>query len=455
MKKRKVLPLLMAGILATATALPVSAATTEEQIADARAQKQSAESSLSATQEHISSLESQKRELESYLNELNTQYTNLTKEVGELSEKAALKQEELQNVQKELEEAKEEQAKQYEDMKLRIAYMYENGTTSYINLLCEANSFGEFLSRAENISQITKYDREMLKKYEATSEKIAEQETKVEQEAEEINNLRAENAAKRQEVKELAASTSDNVLAYAEEISSNYAQAQSLVSQVNSANDSLYGLMQQAAEERRAAQEAEEQAAAEQAALEEQEASQETEEAEEVSYEEESTESSEETESQDETYTDEGESEETAEEDYSEETEEVQEESGDSAQDNSSDENVSDESAGSSEDTYEEESSSGSSSSQGTYLGNFKLTAYCNCAQCCGTAGNQTASGTWPQAGRTVAMAGVPFGTQLLINGNVYTVEDLGTPYGHVDIYFNSHSEALAFGLQYADVYQL
>ena len=54
-----------------------------------------------------------------------------------------------------------------------------------------------------------------------------------------------------------------------------------------------------------------------------------------------------------------------------------------------------------------------------------------------------------------LAMAGVPFGTQLLINGNVYTVEDLGTPYGHVDIYFNSHSEALAFGLQSAEVYRL
>ena len=54
-----------------------------------------------------------------------------------------------------------------------------------------------------------------------------------------------------------------------------------------------------------------------------------------------------------------------------------------------------------------------------------------------------------------MAMAGVPFGTQLLINGNVYTVEDLGTPYGHVDIFFDSHSDALAFGLQYADVYQL
>ena len=52
-------------------------------------------------------------------------------------------------------------------------------------------------------------------------------------------------------------------------------------------------------------------------------------------------------------------------------------------------------------------------------------------------------------------MAGVPFGTQLLINGTVYTVEDLGTPYGHVDIYCGSHSEALAFGLQSAEVYRL
>lgn len=38
-------------------------------------------------------------------------------------------------------------------------------------------------------------------------------------------------------------------------------------------------------------------------------------------------------------------------------------------------------------DTAADTSDSGSSS-QGTYLGNFTLTAYCNCAQCCGTAGN-------------------------------------------------------------------
>lgn len=91
-----------------------------------------------------------------------------------------------------------------------------------------------------------------------------------------------------------------------------------------------------------------------------------------------------------------------------------------------------------------------------TYLGRFKITAYCNCSSCCGKwAGGATASGTTPTAGRTVAMGGIAFGTKLSINGHIYTVEDRGTPYGHVDIYFNSHSEALNFGLKYADVYRV
>ena len=87
------------------------------------------------------------------------------------------------------------------------------------------------------------------------------------------------------------------------------------------------------------------------------------------------------------------------------------------------------------------------------YLGTFTLTAYCNCASCCGTAGNATASGVMPTSGHTVAMGGIDFGTKLLINGTVYTVEDRGTPYGHVDIYMDSHDTALQFGMGSAEVY--
>lgn len=88
-----------------------------------------------------------------------------------------------------------------------------------------------------------------------------------------------------------------------------------------------------------------------------------------------------------------------------------------------------------------------------TYLGNFKLTAYCACMKCCGKTDGITASGTQATQGRTVAMYGLPFGTKLNINDHIYIVEDRGTQYGHVDIYFGSHEDAVQFGLQYADVY--
>lgn len=94
-------------------------------------------------------------------------------------------------------------------------------------------------------------------------------------------------------------------------------------------------------------------------------------------------------------------------------------------------------------------------SASGKYLGNFKLTAYCNCTVCCGRwAGGPTASGKMPVQGRTIATGVLPFGTKLNIGGKIYTVEDRGTPYGHIDIYMERHADAEEFGVRYADVYQ-
>ena len=87
------------------------------------------------------------------------------------------------------------------------------------------------------------------------------------------------------------------------------------------------------------------------------------------------------------------------------------------------------------------------------YLGKFKLTAYCKCTQCSGVwSESPTASGVMPVEGRTVAMWGIPFGTSLLIDGEVYVVEDRGTPYGHIDIYMDKHESGLKFGVKYTDV---
>lgn len=89
-------------------------------------------------------------------------------------------------------------------------------------------------------------------------------------------------------------------------------------------------------------------------------------------------------------------------------------------------------------------------------LGVFKLTAYCGCAKCCGNNDGITASGTRVTAGRTIAApSNFAFGTQLEIDGYIYTVEDRGGAIkgNRLDIYFNSHKEALAFGVKNKEVF--
>ena len=85
----------------------------------------------------------------------------------------------------------------------------------------------------------------------------------------------------------------------------------------------------------------------------------------------------------------------------------------------------------------------------------FKVTAYCACSKCCGKRTGITASGTRATAGRTVAASSqFSFGTKLLINGNVYTVEDRGGAIkgNKIDVYMDSHSQALAWGVKYLPV---
>lgn len=435
MKLKKVFAVLLAGVISISAQSAVFASTTEEQIADAKAQKAAAQSQLEAQQANMASLESKKQELESYLEELNTQYNDLTNSISELSIQAAQKEEELNSLKEQLEEAKQKSDKQYEDMKKRIVYMYENGSASMLELLLSSQDLAQFLNRAENISQISQYDRDMLQKYKDLQAEIKTQEEQAQEEAAAIGDLLTEKSSRQQEVQALTASTNENIQSYIYQISSSQEEISALNTQISNADSSIYSLLQVAAQEQAAAE----------AAQAQQSASSDT--SDDYDSTSDSTDGYSENDGSYEVEQETDENYDTGSNDAGSYDEYTEDSYTDSASDSYSEEV--------SQDTSDSSSVQSSSSGQGTYLGNFTLTAYCNCAQCCGTAGNLTASGTVPTAGRTVAMAGVPFGTQLLINGNVYTVEDLGTPYGHVDIYFSSHAEALAFGLQTAEVYQL
>lgn len=97
--------------------------------------------------------------------------------------------------------------------------------------------------------------------------------------------------------------------------------------------------------------------------------------------------------------------------------------------------------------------------SHGKSLGTYVITAYCTCRICCGvySGGNRTASGTVPTSNRTLAVdtSVIPFGTKLVINGQVYVAEDRGGAIKgkRIDMFFMTHKEALNWGRKSVEVF--
>lgn len=86
--------------------------------------------------------------------------------------------------------------------------------------------------------------------------------------------------------------------------------------------------------------------------------------------------------------------------------------------------------------------------------GRHRMTHYCPGRCCNGRNAGRTASGAPMVVGRTVATGRqYPFGTRLLINGTIYTVEDRGVPNGCIDILVGSHAEANRRGLFHTNVF--
>lgn len=67
-----------------------------------------------------------------------------------------------------------------------------------------------------------------------------------------------------------------------------------------------------------------------------------------------------------------------------------------------------------------------------------------------------TATSTVPTPGRTIAVdpTVIPYGSEVVIYGHTYIAEDTGGAIkgNRIDILFETHQEALEFGIQYANV---
>lgn len=138
----------------------------------AKKEKEELEKKRKEAADRIAALEADKKSTEEYIQKVDEELSAAYAQMEDLEERIALCADALDAAELELDEAKATKENQYATMKARIKYMYENGETSFWELLTGSDSLEDLLNQVEYRSQIAEYDDNLLKRYEAACEEV-------------------------------------------------------------------------------------------------------------------------------------------------------------------------------------------------------------------------------------------------------------------------------------------
>lgn len=148
--------------------------------------------SASPEEEKQANLENQKAAVEGEVNDLQTQLNTLMIKMNELEGQLIVKGQELVQAKQDLAVAEEKKQQQYEDMKLRIKYMYEEGDSSALERVMSSGSMAEALKQGEYIEKVHTYDRDKLQEYAQTVTEVEDLKVTLEEETVSLKNIEAE-----------------------------------------------------------------------------------------------------------------------------------------------------------------------------------------------------------------------------------------------------------------------
>lgn len=143
-------------------------------------------SELNSLKGELSSIEKEKEAINQSIKEINKDISstqsakaNIDREIDVLSREIDVQEKlvlaltkDIKVKSSELEAAVAKLDEQYDKYKLRVRAMYENGETSYLDVILGSENFVDMISRIEIISQIVDYDKKLVAEFNAIKTNI-------------------------------------------------------------------------------------------------------------------------------------------------------------------------------------------------------------------------------------------------------------------------------------------
>lgn len=248
---KKATVLLLAALLA-GTSVPVrvsATSATRDKIDKTEKEKDNLQNELDKTQDNLNHLEGQRDTLEQELAYLNGQMTEVVGKLADLEVQIKEKEQEIEDAQAALDEAKKTEEWQYISMVAIVRCMYEQQEENYLSMLLSVGSFSELLNRADYIEKTVAYEQKMLKEYQENRMLIEREESRLQSERIDLENLLLLAEAEKQKVSGLINQTANSITKYADQISDAEKKAIAYEEEIKKKEEDLEYLKKKLAEE--------------------------------------------------------------------------------------------------------------------------------------------------------------------------------------------------------------
>jgi cell wall-associated NlpC family hydrolase len=174
--------------------------------------------------------ETTREEIEAKIERFDNEIEKIMAKTEENKKKITETEKGIESAAAEIKEVEKESEKEQQLFNSRMRIMYINGFDGYMSILMDAESFGDFVSRIENIKTVVDFDKKVMGGFEATQKELAEKQQNLSKTKETLLSLQVENKAKL-----------DNVIAAK-------ASQSKLIAEINSKESLLAGQISQSQE---------------------------------------------------------------------------------------------------------------------------------------------------------------------------------------------------------------
>lgn len=212
------------GIAVGAMVMSVTVPSFATSLQEAEKKQKEIEENLADSQSILDNLNSLKSDADAYVTAMDEKLSQIEQSIVDLQQQQETKQREIDETKAKLAEQEADIEEQYNSMKKRIQFMFENGNTFYIEIMFGTEDISDLLNKAEYISMLEEYDRNMLNKMKETQEQIEESKKQLENEQSELNKLVKQTEEEQKSVEELIAAKQAEIESYNTQIQDTQAQ---------------------------------------------------------------------------------------------------------------------------------------------------------------------------------------------------------------------------------------